>query len=521
MTTIKGFIKDWQGNRLLPITRAELVLDQDGQIALQSSKFLAGEGHPGLITAEEREMLSGTTGQSITDIYDKLGYINSGLKVGDNALSFYDTTGATPISIVGADGVTVGIANNTLQVKLAEVTGAEASITGQILRNIAVDKYGRVTSVSAGTLSNDDIPATLSGKVLSGCTVAADPTADLGIANKKYVDDKFNASNAVATGALKFGGQVADVQALNTLISKLTNPTEADLNTYYKVTGSNLTVAATNLHYHTVDAHLKVGDTLIIYRNEAKETKLVYIPSADDITTISFYKDSAEVVKNLDGNVGFNFVGPAFSVTHAGALASIEIPNVKDSVSGGYLSKIDYEKLMGYETSLAVSYTPTVTDQTAGHYVIGKLTIGGTENTIYGKNSVSSLSLSAETNKAVLTFTETGQKDTTINIAGGTGVNVTTNDKTITLATQLSSGNETYIQAQGNTVTPVIGKIDSTQEKGYTDGLVDFATHADLLTRVIQLVEVIDYSLSGEVSGNQTFKYGSTALKTAISLTNL
>jgi hypothetical protein len=32
----KGFIKTFSGERLLPITRGELVLDQDGNIALTS-----------------------------------------------------------------------------------------------------------------------------------------------------------------------------------------------------------------------------------------------------------------------------------------------------------------------------------------------------------------------------------------------------------------------------------------------------------------------------------------------------
>jgi hypothetical protein len=36
MAINKGFIKDWQGNTILPITRAELVLDVDGKVALQS-----------------------------------------------------------------------------------------------------------------------------------------------------------------------------------------------------------------------------------------------------------------------------------------------------------------------------------------------------------------------------------------------------------------------------------------------------------------------------------------------------
>jgi hypothetical protein len=43
MATNKGFIKDLQGNNLLPITRGELVLDKDGNIALNSKYFLAGE----------------------------------------------------------------------------------------------------------------------------------------------------------------------------------------------------------------------------------------------------------------------------------------------------------------------------------------------------------------------------------------------------------------------------------------------------------------------------------------------
>jgi hypothetical protein len=52
--TYKGFVKDLSGKTLLPITRAELVLDSDGQIALRSSKFLAENGLPGLITDVER-----------------------------------------------------------------------------------------------------------------------------------------------------------------------------------------------------------------------------------------------------------------------------------------------------------------------------------------------------------------------------------------------------------------------------------------------------------------------------------
>jgi hypothetical protein len=149
-TTIKGFIKDWQGNKLLPITRGELVLDQNGQIALQSAQFLAGDGHPGLVTAAEREMLSGGAGQSISDVYSKLEYVNYGLKIGDTALHFYDAYGATPITVTGTNGVTVAPANNNIAVSLTEINTQAIEKTNTILRGINVDKYGRVTSVSDG-----------------------------------------------------------------------------------------------------------------------------------------------------------------------------------------------------------------------------------------------------------------------------------------------------------------------------------------------------------------------------------
>ena len=39
----KGFIKNWGGDTLLPITRAELVLDSLGQVAFSSGEFEAGK----------------------------------------------------------------------------------------------------------------------------------------------------------------------------------------------------------------------------------------------------------------------------------------------------------------------------------------------------------------------------------------------------------------------------------------------------------------------------------------------
>ena len=85
-TTInKGFIKDWLGNTVLPITRGELVLDVDGNVALTSKHFLAGENGNtyGLITAAERAMLNTEIGGggSVGDLYVRVENINEGLKL--------------------------------------------------------------------------------------------------------------------------------------------------------------------------------------------------------------------------------------------------------------------------------------------------------------------------------------------------------------------------------------------------------------------------------------------------------
>ena len=49
MATNKGFIKDYQGNILLPITRGELILDSAGQMALTSALFEAGATLNGVV----------------------------------------------------------------------------------------------------------------------------------------------------------------------------------------------------------------------------------------------------------------------------------------------------------------------------------------------------------------------------------------------------------------------------------------------------------------------------------------
>ena len=105
-STYKGFIKNINGDYILPITRAELVLDASGMPAFNSSAFVAeastnGEGgRYGLVSPATLELINslttGTDGGSLGDIYanisilnTKLNHINSGLSVGDSILNFY------------------------------------------------------------------------------------------------------------------------------------------------------------------------------------------------------------------------------------------------------------------------------------------------------------------------------------------------------------------------------------------------------------------------------------------------
>lgn len=57
MATRKAFIKKDQ-NIILPYTRGELVLDSNGQEALHSYDFVASKTKPGLITPDEKDVVS-------------------------------------------------------------------------------------------------------------------------------------------------------------------------------------------------------------------------------------------------------------------------------------------------------------------------------------------------------------------------------------------------------------------------------------------------------------------------------
>jgi hypothetical protein len=551
MATNKGFIKDWLGNHILPITRGELVLDQDGNVALNSEYFLAGangNGLPGLITAAERAMLTGGgQGGGISDIYAKLEIINNGFKVNGAPLNFYNAEGvATPINFISADNTISIIAglNNAVNFSLAEVPNAETTVT-QILKGITVDKYGRVTSVTSAALTNADIPEELEGKKLKDgvlenaktfeSEVGSDPTS---VVNKAYVDNEIAKATGVAKGALKFGGAINDADTATGYLSNLDN-----CNSYYKVT-ADLTLAKSDF-YETSSLNatgdtvkVKTGDTLIIYKPtpNALRAQFIYIPSGDELTAVTIRKETTDgavdVLRVDKGNIILRF-SDIFNITNTSGtqVASISIPKAS-STNSGYLSSTDYAKFSSYESTLSsLSYVGEIAEGSLGSYKIGTLTIGTNNYSIIGKYSISTLTLNnngdSEYNP-IMKFTSTGSNDVDITFKGAAGIKVKKNGTNI----EFGAANEIIEQDVPQEKNPrkvkyltinngyqfgvQIGKADI-YGNVEQDGLTDFSQFNALVNKISRTIvfETIDYSLKGEASETE-YRYGNDVLLKAI-----
>ena len=551
MAINKGFIKDWLGNRILPITRGELILDRDGNMAIASNLFLAGEQRdengnllrdsqgnllPGLITAAERAMLTGGgSGGGISDIYTKLGYINSGIQVGGETLNFYTTTG-TPINLVsvGDGAVTVSKGeNNSISFNLTPITNSETSAS-QILKSITIDKFGRVTAVTGSALTNAEIPDELSGKtiknsVLDGCTTAVTDIAenDNAVVNKAYVDTKFREVTGMATGALKFGGVISDA---TTAVNLLKDKTAWD--NYFKITGefdidkSNL-LDTSGLILTGDVLKTKIGDTVIIYseNKSASIAKFVYIPSADDITTLTVKcdADSENAITRKIGNVTLQFAQP-FTAIGSGNTAYITLPQVSQTQSG-YLSASDYNEFKGITGALKVEYTGEITSSTgAGVYKIGTLTIGPNTQEVYGKYHVSSLTLENGTGtdtsyNPILKFTETGETDVKLTLKGVQGISVKKNGNDVEFAVvnEVLPASNKYLTINSGYQFGV--KIGSTTESGVIDGLTDYAEFIEFQKLVYAAALSTDVIATSLKDTTQDYHYGSTKLAAAVAIT--
>lgn len=540
-TTNKGFIKDYEGNILLPITRGELILDSNGNLALTSAQFEAGrelngvKNEYGLISAAERAMISGgADGQGIADIYVKLGHINSALTVGGTSLSFYDEdVNLTPITIGGEQyQIAVSTLNNSIHIGLAE-TATGALSASEIIKSITVDKYGRVTAVSGSKLTNDEIPATLDSKTLTNatltdCVVSVKDISSAGddaVASKYYVDKKFQDVTEFATGALKFGG------SLSTKVGAEEKLDAAYENYYYKAT-ADFELSSEDLYEtstpSTTYGKVKKGDTLIVY-NTASGCKFVHVPSGDDITTITIQNGTTtQGESNMMGEVTFRF-SDVFDVTMSGQQATINVPTVSNTTNG-ILSSSDYTAFKNYAQGLKVEYVETVTSSTVNSYEIGTLKIAGVDYKLHGINNVSALTLengASDATNPILKFTESGQAAKNITIEGSNGVKAEKSGDTIKLtgAYTVASDSVDYLQIQGGQVGI---KIGSGTSAAVNEGITKYSDYivtkekVNTLTTIAANANPIIISgslLSGKSESDATYTYGSASLKTAITVT--
>lgn len=529
MATIKkGFIIDQLENTLLPITRAELVLDSDGIIALNSKQFLAKNGLPGLVTATERALinqLSGSgEGQNLSDLYTKLDYINNGLKIDGTIVRFYNETTGTPINITStlddSENPTLALSvDNTNKISIGLNTLSQSGISASdIIRSVSVDKYGRVVAVSGSELTNDDIPQTLSGKILSGATTYTTDIADneKAVVNKAYVDAKFDSVSTIATGSLIFGGTLStDTSAAGVLGKE---------NYYYKVTGA-FTIKKENIYTGDnsvtagMDIMVKIGDTLII-----KGGKFVYVPSADEKETfITVGKDNETPILNkAQGEVIFNFDGPFIVTQGSGNTANISITQASDKTNG-YLSADDYNKFNSYASQAPTTYKGEFSADDEGSYKIGTLTVADRPYGIYGINNTYSLSLITgiynQENCPALKFTE-NNNDSFYNIYGYNGINATIDGTTLKLsATNIVDVNSSnYLEILENYKFKVkIGRYDDSNNV-IIPGLVDYTEFHEYKQEVFNCTVTFASIENKLTDTNKTYHYGSDALAIAIAV---
>ena len=147
---LKGFIKNYAQDVLLPITRGELVVDAQGKSSFHDSTFLAKlpssdfpEGLPGLMSAAEKALLNSDSGLGIHDLYNTIQRLDKSI-----------TLSGTNVSLLEGLQITVG---------------------DDI--DLSYDEEAKNWKIKVGQ--------TLSGKLLVGATIP-DDDATTNIATKKY-----------------------------------------------------------------------------------------------------------------------------------------------------------------------------------------------------------------------------------------------------------------------------------------------------------------------------------------------
>lgn len=517
MSIYKGFIKNWNNDTMLPITRGELVLDEEGKIALKSEHFLAQEGNPGLVTADERAYilsLKNPDGNSSNDINAKLDAINSGLRIGTDLLQYYTLNGSTlstkNYTISGSDRIkiTKDAYTNTFTFDLEEINLSAYNKPG-ILKNIYVDKYGRVDNIECGGITNDELPDTLTSKTLtnstlSNCTTDSTISNDYHIVNKKYVDDKIAGITTGALGALKFEGSLNGSTAA---VDALAKPE----NSYFKVS-ANFELSGSYFEpYSSGSISLKAGDTLIIWHNTSFVKKFILVPSGDEIQTSVTILDSTNSTKySKVGDVNLKFTAP-FKIETNNNTATVDI-RYASTTSDGIITSDLYTQIKN-ATAKSMSYVPTVNTGFDGYYEIGKISFGdeSSSSPIYGVNTTYDIGLNGS-NNPYLQLKEITDVKTSIQLVGGNGIEVTNDNNSAKFTIKT---NHSFLKTTADGLSLKMGSVSN---EVVDDGLTSYSEFNTLSEFVISSTLGFDRISNSLNSSTYDYHYGSAELIKAITL---
>lgn len=544
MTTNKGFIKDHLGNYLLPITRAELILDQDGKQAFHSSHLAAipstqtSGGRYGLISPDDLALLKtlGDTesgNSTISTILADIAKLYT-IKIGDGEsyISFYDNSKTLQnINIIGGTGITSTIDGNSIKIGLATVNTANVNVTGGLLSSLSYDEYGRITGAS----STSD---------LSGYTVNNIPenASEVTIVNKGYVDSLFGGALNVATGSLNFSGRIAaSTDRSETYFEDLLKSAEEGS---YFITVDSGSIPGKWVHYtNEQDAPFITGDTLIVY-TLLNDKRFVVVPSGNDetITTlISAKQGNNSLLSNATGTVLLQFGENGFDVTaQNNNTLNISLNALTDESADnlyGIISGADYKRF-SQSASKSVSYSPEFS-QGANTYTIGTLAFDNQSQAILGKDTKYTLSVTHSNNETedildddyvMLTLSSTDQDEPSINIPlKGSGIKITKEDNALKFTPNLVSdpASTNYLEINGNVIKIKKGSVTQNEDGSYTvnAGVVDYNEFFNWCsaanTTYLQYIYINNELTlpSGWTDNNESYYYGSNAMKDAVNIT--
>lgn len=554
MATNKGFIKDRNNNYLLPITRGELVLDSQGNVALTSSEYAAGvNGNEyGLISRQDLAKITGTSGQSLADVYNKLGHINTGIQVGTTSLNFYTVSGSTvtakKITFAPATNAPIEIstADNTIKFGLKAINPTLPEHTSRI-KDLTVDSYGRVTAVSYDAISDAELPSTLAGKTLKNGVVSEIAGAEIdekgnvtytnanAIMPKSYIDTQIAQVIRATSGGLTFAGGLSSWTIASSALNKA--------NVLYKVTSSfNIPVEhfadTAFIPSGATEFTVKAGDSLIVYKptDNATNNQFVYIPSGDDevTTALSVYQDKDggfdKILDKETGQILLQFTDKFNTIKTGSNGAYIDL-KIASSTQTGVLSSADWIRFNSYATQEATTYTNSLTTSGAT-YTLGNLTVGGVDIPIYGKDTITTISLNnGYTEGENQHYDPILQVDTNVSdpvdfrFKGAKGIKVFKDGNAIEFNADISipTVSQKYLTVtQGHQIGVKIGSVSGNT---VTDGLTDYKEFDDFRTASITYhstsvkFESIDTSLNATNPGEDDYVYGNAKLIAAINVT--